>query len=195
MQSLLSLLAVVLCTAAAAANKAFEKRQGTATLGNVTCGTHSYSKQQVEEATAEGCRLHAAGQQIGSNKYPHRFNNREGLEFATFGPYQEFPILENGVYAGGAPGPDRIIFDPHHHSSCVYVGAITHTSASSRNAFVSCNETSVRSDPRPSTQASASLSQSTTAPLPTQPSTAAAQSLNLGGQSVVVGRLAWLLFL
>ncbi|KXX73227.1 Guanyl-specific ribonuclease F1 [Madurella mycetomatis] len=197
MLSPFSLLTVALyaAAAAAAADLAFDKRQGTTTLGNVTCGTQSYSAQQVNEATAEGCRLHAAGQQIGSSRYPHRFNNREGLVFATSGPYQEFPILESGVYTGRAPGPDRIVFDPDHDGSCVYVGAMTHTGASSRNGFVSCDETSVRSDPRPSNQPGASPSQSTSAPSPTQPDSGATQSLGLGGQGVAAGLLAWLLFL
>jgi len=81
----------------------YEKRAttpGTASLGNVTCGTKTYSRRQVDEATAEGCRLHSEGLQIGNSKYPHRFNNREGLVFATSGPYQEFPIISSGNYSG-----------------------------------------------------------------------------------------------
>lgn len=100
-------LLLTLCAALTAANPAgplpaltLDKRQGTATLGNITCGKHSYTKQQVDDAVAEGCRLHKAGQQLGSSKYPHRFNNYEGLVLATKGPYQEFPILQNGLYTG-----------------------------------------------------------------------------------------------
>lgn len=73
---------------------------GTANLGSLTCGTKTYSRRQVDEATAEGCRLYSEGQQIGNSKYPHRFNNREGLVFATSGPYQEFPIIAGGNYSG-----------------------------------------------------------------------------------------------
>lgn len=73
---------------------------GTASLGNVTCGTKTYSRRQVDEATAEGCRLHSEGQVLGNSQYPHKFNNREGLVFATSGPYQEFPIVSNGNYSG-----------------------------------------------------------------------------------------------
>ena len=104
MHSLLSTLALALYAAAATANAAaLEPRQGTAGLSNVTCGRASYTKQQVDAAVAEGCRLHAAGDQLGSSKYPHRFNNREGLVFAVAGPYQEFPILASGaVYSGSA---------------------------------------------------------------------------------------------
>lgn len=77
-----------------------EKRQGTTSLDTVTCGSNKYSQQQVDEAVGEGCRLIAANQQLGTNKYPHTFNNREGLVFATSGPYQEFPILRSGNYTG-----------------------------------------------------------------------------------------------
>ncbi|KAL2261656.1 hypothetical protein VTK26DRAFT_3671 [Humicola hyalothermophila] len=137
-------LLLALCAAFAAADPALRpvlgKRQGTASLGNVTCGRNSYSKQQVDAAVAEGCRLHKAGEQIGSSKYPHRFNNREGLELATDGPYQEFPILPSGVYTGRAPGPDRVVFDPDYRNDCVYAGAMTHTGAATTNGFVLCEE-------------------------------------------------------
>lgn len=77
-----------------------ERRQGTTSLESVTCGSNKYTQKQVDEAVGEGCRLIAANQQLGTNKYPHRFNNREGLVFATSGPYQEFPILKSGNYTG-----------------------------------------------------------------------------------------------
>lgn len=93
-------LTFALYAALAAADPALDKRQGTASLGNVTCGTKSYSKAQIDAAVAEGCRLYKAGQQLGTSKYPHQFNNREGLVFATSGPYQEFPVLGSSVYAG-----------------------------------------------------------------------------------------------
>ncbi|WQF87588.1 Putative guanine-specific ribonuclease N1/T1/U2, ribonuclease/ribotoxin [Colletotrichum destructivum] len=141
-------LVFALCAVSAAANPiaALDKRQaavdvGTANIGTVTCGDNRYSKKQIEEATAEGCRLHAANQQLGSSQYPHRFNNRENLAFASSGPYQEFPIISSGNYTGRSPGPDRIVFDPDYRSGCVYVGAMTHTGASGRNGFVSCNQT------------------------------------------------------
>ena len=98
-----SAIAVALALVAVAAGNSdiLSKRQaGTADITSVTCGRNKYSKKQVDEATAEGCRLHDAGQQIGSNRYPHRFNNRENLVFAASGPYQEFPILTNGNYTG-----------------------------------------------------------------------------------------------
>ncbi|KAJ0165063.1 Guanyl-specific ribonuclease F1 [Colletotrichum tanaceti] len=141
-------LVFALCAVSATANPiaSLDKRQsavdvGTANIGTVTCGDNRYSKKQIEEATAEGCRLHAVNQQLGSSQYPHRFNNRENLAFASSGPYQEFPIVSSGNYTGRAPGPDRIVFDPNYRSSCVYVGTMTHTGASGRSGFVSCNQT------------------------------------------------------
>jgi hypothetical protein len=99
MVNLICALTLTLCAAATTADLLLP-RQGTASLANVTCGRTSYTRQQVDTAVAEGCRLHAAGKQLGSSKYPHKFNNREGLVFATAEPYQEFPILDSGVYAG-----------------------------------------------------------------------------------------------
>ncbi|CAI4220077.1 unnamed protein product [Parascedosporium putredinis] len=94
-------------------------------------------RQELAASPRKGCSLNAAGQTLGSNAYPHTFNNREGLTFATAGPYQEFPILTSGVYSGGSPGADRIVFRPNYNGQCVYVGSITHTGASGNN-FVSC---------------------------------------------------------
>jgi len=74
--------------------------QGTASLNSITCGSTKYTRKQVDEATGEGCRLFAAGQQVGTNNYPHQFNNREALVFAASGPYQEFPIVSGGNYTG-----------------------------------------------------------------------------------------------
>ncbi|KAK0369098.1 guanyl-specific ribonuclease N1 [Colletotrichum limetticola] len=149
MVSFKSAITLALCAVSAAASpianpepeQAFEKRQGTTDVGTVTCGSNKYSKRQIQDATAEGCRLYAANQQIGTSQYPHRFNNRENLVFATSGPYQEFPIITSGNYSGRAPGADRVVFDPAYRGSCVYVGAMTHTGAASRNGFVSCNQT------------------------------------------------------
>jgi len=91
-------------TAAFAAFAAFATAQsvtGTSSLVSVACGSTRYTAQQILDATTEACRLHAAGQQLGSNNYPHQFNNREGLVFAASGPYQEFPVISGGaVYAG-----------------------------------------------------------------------------------------------
>ncbi|KAF6824605.1 guanyl-specific ribonuclease N1 [Colletotrichum musicola] len=127
---------------AAGSDAALAKRQGTSSLDAVRCADARYSRRQVEEATAEGCRLHAAKETLGNSKYPHTFNNRESLVFAASGPYQEFPIIASGNYTGRAPGADRIVFNPNYQSrGCVYVGTMTHTGAPTRNGFVLCNET------------------------------------------------------
>lgn len=93
-------LALYALVATASPTSPLETRQGT-TLGSLTCGTTSYTKKQVDDAVAEGCRLYASREQLGTSKYPHQFNNREALVFAASGPYQEFPILEGGrLYSG-----------------------------------------------------------------------------------------------
>ncbi|KAK0653153.1 Ribonuclease/ribotoxin [Cercophora newfieldiana] len=138
--------------------------QGTASLSSVTCGSNKYTRKQVDEATAEGCRLFAEGRQLGNNNYPHQFNNREALVFAASGPYQEFPILTSGNYTGRSPGADRIVF--HTKPSCAYVGAMTHTDAPTNNGFVLCTEAKGSTSPSPSatkTPTSSSANASSTA--------------------------------
>lgn len=96
----LALFAAATVTATSLA-PVLERRQGTTGLTHVTCGGVSYSKAAIDDAVAEGCQLYADYETVGSSKYPHKFNNREGLEFAVAGPYQEFPVLSNGrVYSG-----------------------------------------------------------------------------------------------
>jgi hypothetical protein len=103
MRNLISALALALYASAATADATLNPRQGTSDITSVTCGKTTYTRDQIEDAVFEGCRLHAAGEQLGNSRYPHRFNNREGLTFSTSGPYQEFPILSNGnVYSGSA---------------------------------------------------------------------------------------------
>ncbi|KAL1585152.1 hypothetical protein WHR41_06508 [Cladosporium halotolerans] len=108
-----------------------EKRQGA-----VTCGSTYYSSSQVAQAVNQGCDYYQSGQQVGSNDYPHRYNNYEGFDFRASGPWQEFPLLRSGPYTGGSPGADRVVFN----TNCQYAGSITHTGASG-NAFVGCSDT------------------------------------------------------
>ena len=73
-----------------------EKRAGQ------TCGSVVYTAAQVNAASVKAYSLYKAGTTLGTNKYPHTFNNNEGFSFAVAGPYQEFPILASGaVYSGG----------------------------------------------------------------------------------------------
>ncbi|TDZ14290.1 Guanyl-specific ribonuclease F1 [Colletotrichum sidae] len=145
MISLKSTLLLALCAFATASplpEQTLQRRQGSSdNIQPVDCGGERYSRRQLEEATAEGCRLYANSLQVGTSQYPHRFNNREGLIFASTGPFQEFPIIPSGNYSGRAPGPDRVVFDPDYRGRCSYVGAMTHTGADQRNGFVTCNET------------------------------------------------------
>lgn len=94
------LRALVIASLAAAA-----AAQGSnSNVTDVTCGSTEYSAKQVEQAVTEGCRLHANDQTVGSNKYPHTFNNREDLTFSAEGPYQEFPIVKSGKFGKRATG-------------------------------------------------------------------------------------------
>lgn len=60
-----------------------------------------YSSSQVAQAVNQGCDYYQSGQQVGSNDYPHRYNNYEGFDFRASGPWQEFPLLRSGPYTGG----------------------------------------------------------------------------------------------
>ncbi|KAI6781489.1 Guanyl-specific ribonuclease F1-like protein [Emericellopsis cladophorae] len=101
------------------------------------CGGKSYTAQQVSNAIDEGCSYFESGSDV--NSYPHRYNNYEGFDFKGLdGPFQEFPIISGGVYTGGSPGADRVVFT---EDSCALAGTITHTGASG-NAFVACVGTS-----------------------------------------------------
>ncbi|CAK4030265.1 guanyl-specific ribonuclease F1 [Lecanosticta acicola] len=104
---------------------------------STTCGNNYYSSDQVNDALNQGYNYYASGEQVGSDDYPHTYNNYEGFDFPVSGPYQEFPIEESGVYTGGSPGADRVVFN----SDGEYAGAITHTGASG-NDFVGCSGTS-----------------------------------------------------
>ncbi|EMR69106.1 hypothetical protein MGN70_008390 [Eutypa lata] len=99
-----------------------------------TCGTTCYWQTSVDEAVDAGYDLFQSGDTVGSNDYPHTFNNREGFDFAVSGPYQEFPILDSfDPYTGGDPSTDRVVFNENGE----YAGSITHTGASGNN-FVAC---------------------------------------------------------
>ncbi|KAK3392905.1 Ribonuclease/ribotoxin [Podospora didyma] len=188
--------------------------QGTAGLSSVSCGNNRYTKQQIDAATAEGCRLSANNQQLGNSRYPHQFNNREGLVFPASGPYQEFPILSGGaVYSGGAPGADRIVFNPNYQGSCTFIGAMTHTGAAQTNGFVSCSvsRSSVVTTTTSSSLSSSSAAKSTSSASKTSsggptatttgPATTSSSSASpfvvMGGQGLVAWLLsaAWMLAL
>ncbi|KAK4114674.1 ribonuclease-domain-containing protein [Canariomyces notabilis] len=97
-----------------------------------TCGSVCYQSTHITAALNRGYSLQQAGSDV--NNYPHRYNNYEGFNFPTSGPWYEFPIMSSyKVYNGGSPGPDRVIFD----DDGAFDMLITHTGASG-NAFVAC---------------------------------------------------------
>lgn len=87
---------LLLVSSAVALPAELDKRAGA------TCGSVVYSAAAVNAAAQKGCSYYKAGTQVGSNAYPHTFNNREGFSFSVSGPYLEFPILSSGaLYTGG----------------------------------------------------------------------------------------------
>jgi len=94
-----------------------------------TCGSNSYSATALNNALTKA----TSG---GAATYPHAFKNYEGFSFPLCSntQYSEYPILPNSVYNGGAPGPDRLIYD----SAKVICGCVTHTGAVG-NKFVRCS--------------------------------------------------------
>ncbi|CAE6475549.1 unnamed protein product, partial [Rhizoctonia solani] len=77
----------------------------------VNCGKAQFSASEVQTAAEAAASRVAEGSQVGRNKYPHRFNNREGFEFLPDcnAPFYEFPIFKSKVYTGESPGPDRVV--------------------------------------------------------------------------------------
>ncbi|KAK3050690.1 hypothetical protein LTR09_008056 [Extremus antarcticus] len=128
-----SILSAILFSASALAlptTLPVEKRQSA-----TTCGSTYYSASKVAAAINQGYDYYASNAKADS--YPHTYNNYEGFDFIVSGPYQEFPIKSSGVYSGGSPGADRVVFN----TDGDYAGAITHTGASGNN-FVGCSGTS-----------------------------------------------------
>ncbi|TLD04051.1 hypothetical protein PgNI_11148 [Pyricularia grisea] len=168
LKSTLILALAALSAATSSDSAVISPRQASA----VTCGSNRYSSTQVQAAVDEGCRLNAAGSTVGSNDYPHRFNNRENLPFSISGPYQEFPILTNNrLYTGGSPGADRVAFTTPSNGRCAFAGAMTHTGASGNN-FVIC-------------QGSASVSDETASPSTTEKRTDSGAAISAAGLSGV----------
>ncbi|KAF1846989.1 ribonuclease-domain-containing protein [Cucurbitaria berberidis CBS 394.84] len=100
----------------------------------VRCGSTCYTSAQLSAARAAGFNHYKQGTTAGSSTYPHKYNNREGFAFIASGPWQEFPVKTSGVYTGGSPGADRVIFN----TNGARAGEITHTGASGNN-FVKCS--------------------------------------------------------
>ncbi|KAI8634700.1 ribonuclease-domain-containing protein [Xylariaceae sp. FL1651] len=98
------------------------------------CGSVCYWQEDIDEAVAQGYNYYKKGTTVGSDSYPHQYNDYEGFDFPDPAPWYEFPILSSyNAYTGGSPGADRVIFN----SAGKFQDAITHTGASG-NDFVAC---------------------------------------------------------
>ncbi|KAB8230298.1 Ribonuclease/ribotoxin [Aspergillus alliaceus] len=82
-----------------------------------------------------------ANTQVGRNRYPHQFNNREALqipeEFRNR-RLQEFPILRGQTYSGQAPGAMRVIL-AQVGNDWMLAGVMRHPTGRG-NAFELCQE-------------------------------------------------------
>lgn len=68
------LSAVAFAATAFALPVELEERQSS-----TTCGSTYYSASEVAAAVDQGYNYYASGQQVGSNDYPHTYNNYEGF--------------------------------------------------------------------------------------------------------------------
>ncbi|CBX96597.1 hypothetical protein IAQ61_005538 [Plenodomus lingam] len=118
-----------LAAALPTSSSALETRQSCA----IRCGSTCYTAAQASAARTAGHNHYLQDTQAGSSNYPHTYNNREGFDFLVAGPYQEFPLRTSGVYTGGSPGADRVVFNTQGERA----GEITHTGAQGSN-FVAC---------------------------------------------------------
>ncbi len=99
-----------------------------------TCGSTCYWQSDIDAALEKGYSLYQSGQTLGTDKYPHQYEDYEGFSFPVPAPYYEFPILNDyEVYSGGSPGADRVVFN----SDGDLAGLITHTGASGDD-FLEC---------------------------------------------------------
>jgi hypothetical protein len=120
-----SIVSAVCFAATAIAAPVVEIRQSS-----TECGNNYYSASQVNAAFNQGLNYYYDSEQVGSDDYPHQYNNYEvcrgdkghrrlvmlmillqGFDFPVDGPYQEFPIKENGVYTGGKQTSDMDLMD------------------------------------------------------------------------------------
>jgi hypothetical protein len=72
---------------------------------------YTFTLSAVQAAANEALDHVVAGTTVGSNDYPHQYNNYEGFTFNSgcTPPYYEFPLFKSSVYTGGDPGADRVI--------------------------------------------------------------------------------------
>lgn len=82
------------------------------------------SSRAIESASLTALSHLNAGTTVGSNNYPHKFNNREGFIFNTGckAPYYEFPVFNDYIYTGGKPGVDRVVIGSWDGTNAKYCG-------------------------------------------------------------------------
>ncbi|KAG8751499.1 hypothetical protein FRC11_009317 [Ceratobasidium sp. 423] len=127
------------------------------------CDGFTFTSAQVAAAASAAASHVAAGTTVGSNSYPHVFNNREGkrnlhkfqarfdhsqkLKFYLTGftfqsgcrsPYYEFPLFRSSVYTGGDPSYNRVVIGSVSGSNAAFCDVITHYGASGNN-FLQCD--------------------------------------------------------
>ncbi|KAH7338021.1 Ribonuclease/ribotoxin [Rhizoctonia solani] len=104
------------------------------------CNGYTFTATQVSAAAQESLNHVLAGTTVGTNKYPHVLDNREGFTYpsgCTVTRY-EFPIFKNKIYTGGDPSVDRVIIGHVSGSSAYSCGVLTHQGASGNN-FLQCD--------------------------------------------------------
>ncbi|KAF9787326.1 ribonuclease T1 [Thelephora terrestris] len=98
-----------------------------------TCAGRAYSAVDTQTAINQG----RTGGVYGRNRYAHTFNSYDvAIDFTPrcTPPFLvEFPLVAGGVYTGGNPGLDRVVYD----LSGDFCGCMTHTGAVG-NGFVHC---------------------------------------------------------
>ncbi|KZV68482.1 guanyl-specific ribonuclease T1 precursor [Peniophora sp. CONT] len=130
-------LAVVVAALAslATASPALPLESRALPSGDVTCGSNVYTVSQVSAAVSAG--YSHVGSPLGSNSYPHAYYSYADEHITLYcsgSSWYEYPILKSGLYSGGSPGADRVIFN----TGGTYCAVVTHTDAGGDDAFTSC---------------------------------------------------------
>ena len=85
----------------------------TRQANGATCGSVDYFAKTIAAAKTAGCNYEQSGQTVGTDDYPHQYEDYEGFDFSVPSPWYEFPILDSFKVFNGdeSPGPDRVIFN------------------------------------------------------------------------------------
>ncbi|KAG9120936.1 hypothetical protein FRC07_003325 [Ceratobasidium sp. 392] len=101
----------------------FEKRTISGVTG-ANCDGFTFTSAQVAAAASAAATHVSKGTTVGSNAYPHVFNNREGFTFqpGCRAPYYEFPLFRSSVYTGGDPSYNRVVIGSVSGSNAAFCG-------------------------------------------------------------------------